>query len=258
MTFRPKPLVTLGAFVGILLLCGLGTWQLTRYRQKVALEEVREKNVQLAPVAVSSLAQLQGLNYRRISVSGQLLPAYSVLFKHRTYKQLPGFWLVQPLRLDGGGVLLVNRGWLPFDRGVELAERERTSAPSYRTLTGLFYVLPQNLPDFQMRQRLKAAPQGLQGSLTQWDRYDLSGVYDALPYDHLQAPGVLVLEATGQEKTYPLPSTAYVTKPYMTSDRHMSYFIFWYTCAAALLGLYLAASFGVIGSFGKRQRPQTL
>ncbi len=70
-------------------------------------------------------ADWPGLNravneYRRFSVRGTFdhgaeIHAFTVLSKPKGKKIGPGYWVLTPLKLEGGGTVLVNRGFVPED-----------------------------------------------------------------------------------------------------------------------------------------------
>lgn len=112
----------------------LGFWQLARHGQ------LQERNARLeARLDAPTLPlpeRLDGLDpdappgapanarYRPTRVEGVLLPEHEVLLRGRAYEERPGFHVLTPLRLDAattaaldvraGTLLLVNRGWIPF------------------------------------------------------------------------------------------------------------------------------------------------
>jgi surfeit locus 1 family protein len=55
-----------------------------------------------------------GLEYRRVTVTGRFLHA-SEIFLAETHRGKVGFDIVTPLVRDDGGVVFVNRGWIPAE-----------------------------------------------------------------------------------------------------------------------------------------------
>jgi surfeit locus 1 family protein len=62
---------------------------------------------------------------RRVQLSGRWLAERSVFLDNRPMSGRVGFYVLTPLALDDGTVLLVQRGWWPRDA----AERTRVAAP---------------------------------------------------------------------------------------------------------------------------------
>jgi cytochrome oxidase assembly protein ShyY1 len=65
----------------------------------------------------------------RVRLRGEFDHARSVWLDNRLLDGRPGFWVVAPLRLDGGGVVLVNRGWVARD-AADRAHRPSVGEPA--------------------------------------------------------------------------------------------------------------------------------
>lgn len=92
----------------------LGFWQRDRAHQKEALnaqimafEHAPAQRVGATPIA------LKDINFHRVIARGTFLPDQAVYLDNRPYMDQPGFYVVMPMKLTGGGAVLVNRGWLP-------------------------------------------------------------------------------------------------------------------------------------------------
>jgi surfeit locus 1 family protein len=99
----------------------LGFWQLGRAQTKEALNAITESR-QLEPAlrtedwtALTTLAPDTWLQ-RSADVEGQWLPQYTVYLDNRSMKSQTGFFVLTPLQLPNGAVLLVQRGWVARDR----------------------------------------------------------------------------------------------------------------------------------------------
>ncbi len=249
---------TLATLLGLAILLALGTWQLGRYQEKLKMEAQRDARATLEPLPITSLDAIdaQAHGYRLLRITGTLDNARSVLFKHRQLRGRPGYWLATPLVLEGGqAAIIVNRGWLPRAEAEDVAQRLIAEPATQATYTGLLHVLDQNIPDEPKRASLKQGALTLEGQLTQWSSYDLEAIQGALPYRTPAQPMALVLDASHSGDPLPISSVAYLTTPYMTSDRHLGYMAFWYTTALMLVGMYVGAAFGLISSKGPRPAP---
>lgn len=109
----------------------LGFWQRDRAHQKEALQAQIERyehagaqTVGAEPIPVASI------EYHRVRAVGRFMAEHVVYLDNRPYQDRPGFYVVMPLALAGGGYVLVNRGWLPRNADV------RTAIAPYRTPTG--------------------------------------------------------------------------------------------------------------------------
>jgi surfeit locus 1 family protein len=109
----------------------LGFWQRDRAHQKealnaqiVAFEQAPVQRVGAAPIA------LKDINFHRVMARGTFMPERVVYLDNRPYMDQPGFYVVMPLKLADGGVVLVNRGWLPRNLS------DRTGIAPYDTPAG--------------------------------------------------------------------------------------------------------------------------
>jgi len=108
------------------ILLTLGTWQVQRLHWKEGLirlvnERMAEKPVPLETVA-TMYAQGQDIEYRPVTVSGSFLHEGERHY-FATWQGQSGYFVHTPLDLGGGQYILVNRGFVPFDRK-EAATRE--------------------------------------------------------------------------------------------------------------------------------------
>ena len=99
--------VALGA-IGVLL--ALGTWQLDRLQWKRALIVERQAIASQPPInATATTAVTQ---HQPVSLIGTLRHDAEMLVGPRVRKGRPGWRVVTPLDLAGGGTVLVDRGWV--------------------------------------------------------------------------------------------------------------------------------------------------
>jgi len=123
----------------MLLLVALGVslaqWQQRRADEKVARATKLEAGNQAAPLALTAAPLLpddaQAIEYRRVTVTGHFVPAWTVYLDNRPYKGQAGFHVLTPFQIDGSPMhVLVAQGWLPRNN------TERTRIPDYATPTG--------------------------------------------------------------------------------------------------------------------------
>lgn len=115
MYFRPAFWMTVFAVPSLVLLLGLGTWQVARMQWKNALIDeftARARGEAIQPPAEGDAA---GLRFQRLALAGEWVHDAEIQLTGRTFEGSPGYHLVTPLRLDDGRVLMVNRGWVPED-----------------------------------------------------------------------------------------------------------------------------------------------
>ena len=112
-------ILTLVFFVLIPAMYWLGIWQFHRYQQTNQSNQSISANLDAKPVAMESLsgpgkAVPASETYRRVTATGHYDPAHQFVVRHRTDAAGDniGFYLVTPLDLADGSVVLVNRGWV--------------------------------------------------------------------------------------------------------------------------------------------------
>ncbi len=240
---------TAATLVGLAILLSLGTWQFGRYRQKLRLEAERHQRMKGDPVRVDSLAEFKKKTgpFQPVVLRGHLDPHYTFLFAHRFHNGKPGYWIGGVLRFESGkGAVLVNRGWVYIQDAKRFARTPPSDKP--QIFEGLVDQPEQIIADTDMRKRLAAGKVVLENHSTDWETFDLKAVSDALPFDMPDQPTVVILGPKHSGNPYPVASFDYITHPYLTSERHLSYATFWFATAIALLSMYLAAGFGYLGS----------
>ena len=97
----------------------LGFWQLNRAEFKEAAFAKEQAQAALPPVTdqdfIQGMDETQGLQ-RKVDAKGEWLAQWTVFLDNRTMQGQPGFWVLTPLKLQSGDVILVQRGWAPRDR----------------------------------------------------------------------------------------------------------------------------------------------
>ena len=118
MPFQLKLWPTLFTIPALIMLIGLGAWQMDRLYWKEALIEQLQERSTAEPIALPrSINNLKAYEFRRVSVMGEFLHKHEFYLFNRSLKGKPGLNVITPLkRADGGGHVLVNRGWVPFEK----------------------------------------------------------------------------------------------------------------------------------------------
>lgn len=245
--FKASLMPTLATIVGIGLLIALGTWQANRYTEKNAIEEKQAQRATLPPLVVSSIDQLTDPEneYRSVDVHGSVQTDRTVLFKFRIVDGKSGSWIASPLMLADGNAVMLLRGWVDVKEADHIARTQKL--PDSGVYRALVHTLDTNIEDDITREKL---PPDSVDSFVAWNTFDVAGVYDFWKLPH--ASSTLVLIQTEGDEGPPLESADYITKPYMTAERHFGYALTWYILAGCLFALWLAASFGMISS---KRRP---
>ena len=126
-------------FVVMLLLVALGLslaqWQQRRAEEKIARAARLEAGNLAAPLALTAAPLLpvdaEAIEYRRVTVTGHFVPAWTVYLDNRPYRGQAGFHVLTPFQIDGSNMhVLVAQGWLPRNNA------DRTRIADYSTPTG--------------------------------------------------------------------------------------------------------------------------
>src|SRR4051812_39421954 len=117
MTFRPTLWPTVFSLPAFIVLLGLGTWQVERLHWKEGLIAARQAGVHAAPGALpATLEAARPLEFHPVRVAGELLNERELYLAATSERGTIGKQVFTPLRLDDGGVVLVNRGFVPDER----------------------------------------------------------------------------------------------------------------------------------------------
>ncbi len=124
----------------VLLFSALGVWQLQRLAWKESLMATVDERIHAQPGPIPAVANWNTLNvselvYLPVSVTGQF--DHSAEIQSLAVSELgSGYWVMTPLRLEGGGSVLVNRGFVPQPMR-DPAERPAAAPPGQVRVTGL-------------------------------------------------------------------------------------------------------------------------
>lgn len=223
-SFRPSLLATLIALPAVLVMLGLGTWQLQRMGWKAELMERVAARVHAAPAALpATLSDPGALEFRPVTVTGRFLHDKELRLLARPRQGQAGYEIVTPLVRDGGETVLVNRGFVPMDKR-EAASRPQGQVAGVVTLAGVAR-LPQPAGLFQ--------PDNSPGADT-WVRADPAAMAAALG---LRDVAPLIVEALPGQSPGGLP--AGIEPRVELPNNHLQYALTWYGLAVTLVAIYV-------------------
>lgn len=117
LRFRPTLWPTLFSVPAFLVLVALCIWQVQRLHWKEGLIAERESRVAAEPIALPAVGvDPAGLEYRRVRLEGSFLHDKELYLGARSMNGNPGYQILTPFALAGGGLVLVDRGWVPIER----------------------------------------------------------------------------------------------------------------------------------------------
>ncbi|MGW5354576.1 SURF1 family protein [Streptomyces sp. NPDC004031] len=117
--------LAVGVFVvlAVVVCVFMGTWQLSRFEFRVdqhrdaknsQAHAAEQKPVPLGGVLPDTRAEVPSdASGRRVTATGRYDTAHQLLVPDRRLDGRDGYYVLTPLRLDGGAALPVVRGWLP-------------------------------------------------------------------------------------------------------------------------------------------------
>jgi surfeit locus 1 family protein len=138
-SFEPRLFTTLLAIGLIAMLVSLGRWQLHRAEEKrVLFDSFAAASVAARPIDLQSAKVPR---YSRVAAVGSYDATRQVLIDNMVEGERPGYFVITPFALQGGGWVLVNRGWVPLGQ----TRADRPAIPvgeNLRTIRGRADNLP--------------------------------------------------------------------------------------------------------------------
>jgi len=215
------------ALPALLILLGLGTWQMQRLDWKNDLIASFEARSSAPPMDLPAADAITAdMEFRRLQLLGTFDHSRETLLIGRTYEGNAGFHVVTPFTLIDGRVVLVNRGWVsesyaaPDARPFSLVEGEVAVDAILRFPGRKGYFVPENDPEG-----------GFWFTLVPRQIFDHLGLTE-------QTVTAVYADALRTSDVVTLPIAARTTLNLRNS--HLSYALTWYGIALALIGVYLA------------------
>lgn len=217
--------MTVCAVPALMVLVGLGVWQLQRLEWKEGLIAERAARLAQPPVPLEQVPAegWRDFELRQVLVRGRFLHDRSMEIVNRSHGGRPGAHIVTPLAIDGGGTLLVDRGWAPPRKVRRPDEMQR----------------PEGIVD--VRGVLRAG-----GPTSAWvpDNEPAKGIwFYPDPAAMAAAAGLdeskpYIVEAAGTPagQGYPIGGQT-ITQ---LRNSHLEYALTWFGLAAVLVGVYVA------------------
>ena len=203
----------------------LGIWQLDRLEQRRSRNTVIETRL-AAPVtpARTAFGDTVAAEYTRVSVAGAPDEARSMVIAARYRRGAPGVHVMTPVHLAGGGVIMLDRGWVPAPDAATI-DLARVPPLQADTVIGLVRRFAEADP---VRPSVDTLPARRQRVLY---RVSQEAVEALLPYAVL--PLYVQALPGGGSGEIPIPADP----PELTQGPHLGYAIQWFSFAAiAIIG----------------------
>lgn len=215
---------TLFTCVGIILLLGLGSWQVKRLMWKEALVSKIEYQLSQTPLTLAEvLSEPEKHQYRRVRLKGRFLHEKEARLYTgpKILKGEPGYNLLTPLATDSGYVL-VDRGWIPQtmkdpDKRQEVAMDEEAQFEAM--------LMPQETPTWYTPENQLAQ--------NMWFWIDVPTMMGELVGNNEMYFRALKKEE--KSLLYPIAGEAKIN----VRNDHLQYAITWYSLAIILIVIYI-------------------
>lgn len=215
---------TIFTIAGVIVLCILGFWQVHRLQWKSGI--FAQINSQYEVVASDHRLSLgflpEEVGFKRGYITGTFDYENTILIQPRVHDGSVGYHVFTPLLVsDGQGeVVLVNRGWVPFDwdQSKNIVVGEVKVVGVLRRSPQFSSFVPENIPDDNL-----------------WYRLDTEQISKVKGIEKI-SPNVLYVEdgiIEGAE--YPVASATRVS----ISNNHAQYTFFWFSMAVAMIVIYV-------------------
>lgn len=222
--FRPLLIPTLWFVPGLVLLVGLGMWQVQRLHEKEALIASIEAGTKAPPIPLADAIGegADAAEWHHVQVMGHFLHNKEAYIFAQGLMGAVGVHIVTPLAEDNGDTVLIDRGFVPealHDPKTRAAgqvegEVSVTGVLRLAQMPGMF------TPSPDLKTRL-------------WFVKDVPSMAAALG---LNVPPVIVeADATPNPGGWPLGGQTNVDVP----NDHLQYAVTWFGLALALTGVYL-------------------
>jgi surfeit locus 1 family protein len=152
-------------FIGIT--AKLGYWQLSRAQLRESIDAEQRASADKPPLnerAIRAVPAGQQALYQPLDVEGRWMEDWTV-FLNRPQNGRPGFWVMTPLDLGDGLVLLVQRGWAPRDPVLPDKAPEIRPRPGPERVQGNWITPPSPLMELEQEKPSRAKFQRVRQNL---------------------------------------------------------------------------------------------
>jgi surfeit locus 1 family protein len=201
----------LGHFIILILvivMANLGFWQLRRLHETQHHNAEVRAHINGSPVPVTQQNIRTLPAYQRVSVNGSWDAPDTYLLRYPIHLGQQGYWVIEPVFLNAGGVVYVNRGWIPQSQGQAMTKPAADDGGSVQ-IVGL-----------------------VQRAQTEHDPVDTNGAHPAVrTQTAITQPWVQLVSPASKDDPVPLDP------PDLSNGSHFSYFLQWLSfCVIAVAG----------------------
>ncbi|GJD36929.1 SURF1 family protein [Methylobacterium aerolatum] len=219
----------LASLVALCILIGLGVWQVERKAWKEGLITRIVSQSKAEPVAPPAAAAWDPAaeEFRHVRIAGHFLNDKETLVHGLAAGETPGralqgYYVITPFVRDGGGTVLVNRGFVPTELKRQ-DDRKAGLIDGETTVTGI-------LRASEPRGMFVPEPDPARG---EWFNRDVPGIAAARQLTDV-APYLVEADAVPGQTTWPRGGQLRVDLP----NNHLQYAFTWFGIAACLVGVF--------------------
>ena len=231
---RSLVLPAIASLIALAILIGLGTWQLQRKAWKEDLLQQIETRAYGEPGAILPESEWAGWRadqdeFRKVRVTGTFLHdleahVYGLAPGTRQGAPLQGYYIITPLRLATGGIVMINRGFVPTDLKSP-ATRSQSQPQGEVTITGLVRA-PESRNIFTPND---------DPARNLWFARNPQAIAQARGLENV-APFLIDADATPNPGGWPRGGQTPLTLP----NNHLQYAVTWYGIALTLIAVFAA------------------
>jgi cytochrome oxidase assembly protein ShyY1 len=229
MRFRWLPFIAALAVAAIGI--ALGQWQLRRAAEKDYIAARMAARAAEAPLLLQGpVGDAQALEWRRVRLSGEFLPRWTIYLDNRPYRGVAGFEVLMPLKIAASDRhILVDRGWVARDPHDRLHLPRIATPAGTVEIEGIARLHPGHL--LQLGTAAPVAP----GAIVQNIEPEEFARASAL------ATEPLIVEQSGQGGSDGLVRDRSAQAP--SGDRNRAYAFQWFALAATAIIFFLVTGF---------------
>jgi surfeit locus 1 family protein len=224
--FHPRLVPTLFTVPAVLIMLGLGIWQVQRLQWKEGLIARRDAAVAAAPIAPPrTLAEARADEFHHIVAEGTFLNGKELFLAASSEGGGSGYQVLTPLVMADGRTMFINRGFIPLELK-DPAKRAAGEPTGTVPVAGLLRVPPADKPSFFLPDN--------RPDLNLWFWVDLpamakeAGVIEPVPF-YIDA------DKTPNPGGWPQGGVTHLDLP----NDHLQYAITWFSLAVALIVIYV-------------------
>jgi surfeit locus 1 family protein len=223
--FRPLLWPTLFSLPVLVVLLGLGSWQIERLFWKLDLIAQRQAALTAAPVpAPGTLEEARGMEFRHVIAEGTFLHDKEIFLGATSEAGRMGYQVLTPLQETVGRLIFVNRGFIPSELK-DPATRLDGQIQGKVRIQGLLRLAPTGKPVWFLPAN--------RPDLNYWLWVDLPAMAAA---DKLDGVASFYIDADATPNPGGWPKGG-VTRLELRND-HLQYAITWFSLAVALIVIY--------------------